>query len=64
MMSFLNGDAEPEGPGNGEIETDNVTRVRQVQFQKAIGDAMVSHCSFLEVLLCIFNNYCGVALNF
>ena len=46
MTSFLNGDAEPESP-NGDLDMDNVTRVRLVQFQKTTDEPMVSDSVFM-----------------
>ena len=41
LASYLNGDAEADSP-NGDVEMENVTRVRLVQFQKNTEEPMVS----------------------
>ena len=41
VTPYLNGDTETEGP-NGDIDMENVTRVRLVQFQKNTEEPMVS----------------------
>ena len=43
VATFLNGDADPESP-NGDVDMENVTRVRLVQFQKNTDEPMVSNC--------------------
>ena len=43
VTHYLNGDADPgEGSPNGDVEMENVTRVRLVQFQKNTDEPMVS----------------------
>lgn len=42
MLPYLNGGEELDG-SNGEVEMENVTRVRLVQFQKNTDEPMVSH---------------------
>lgn len=42
VMPYLNGTDEVE-PANGDVEMDNVTRVRLVQFQKNTDEPMVSY---------------------
>lgn len=44
MQPFLNGDAEPDSP-DGEVDMENVTRVRLVQFQKNTEEPMVGEQS-------------------
>lgn len=41
VTSYLNGDTEADSP-NGDIDMENVTRVRLVQFQKNTDEPMVS----------------------
>jgi hypothetical protein len=41
LMPYLNGGDDLEGP-NGDVEMENVTRVRLVQFQKNTDEPMVS----------------------
>ena len=41
LLPYLNGGADLEGP-NGDVEMENVTRVRLVQFQKNTDEPMVS----------------------
>lgn len=43
LMPYLNGGDDLEGP-NGDVEMENVTRVRLVQFQKNTDEPMVSVC--------------------
>lgn len=43
VMPYLNGGDDVEGP-NGDVEMENVTRVRLVQFQKNTDEPMVSFC--------------------
>jgi len=40
LLPYLNGGEELDGP-NGELEMENVTRVRLVQFQKNTDEPMV-----------------------
>ena len=47
LMPYLNGGDDLEGP-NGDVEMENVTRVRLVQFQKNTDEPMVS---FSKILL-------------
>jgi len=50
--SYLNGDDDPESP-NGDLDMDNVTRVRLVQFQKNTEEPMVRTKRFdLLILNC------------
>jgi len=48
VMPYLNGTEEPE-PVNGEVEMENVTRVRLVQFQKNTDEPMVRSLNFVWV---------------
>ena len=41
LTPYLNGDADTESP-NGDVDMENVTRVRLVQFQKNTDEPMVS----------------------
>lgn len=41
LLPYLNGGDDLDGP-NGEVEMENVTRVRLVQFQKNTDEPMVS----------------------
>ena len=43
LAPYLNGDAEADSP-NGDVEMENVTRVRLVQFQKNTEEPMVRSC--------------------
>lgn len=49
LLPYLNGGEELDGP-NGELEMENVTRVRLVQFQKNTDEPMVC-------ILCIFHRF-------
>jgi len=43
---YFNGDADDiDGSHNSDIDVENVTRVRLVQFQKTTGEAMVCRCA-------------------
>jgi len=46
LLPYLNGGDDLEGP-NGDVEMENVTRVRLVQFQKNTDEPMVSVCLFV-----------------
>ncbi len=48
ITPYINGDVEGESP-NGDVEMENVTRVRLVQFQKNTDEPMVSHCKLQNV---------------
>jgi hypothetical protein len=48
LLPYLNGGDDLEGP-NGDVEMENVTRVRLVQFQKNTDEPMVSVCFFVCV---------------
>jgi hypothetical protein len=50
LMPYLNGGDDLEGP-NGDVEMENVTRVRLVQFQKNTDEPMVSVCFILYIAL-------------
>ena len=41
VIPYLNGDADPDTP-DGDVEMENITRVRLVQFQKNTEEPMVS----------------------
>lgn len=47
LLPYLNGGDDLEGP-NGDVEMENVTRVRLVQFQKNTDEPMVSVCLFVQ----------------
>jgi calcium/calmodulin-dependent serine protein kinase len=51
LMPYLNGGDDLEGP-NGDVEMENVTRVRLVQFQKNTDEPMVSVFDCLNITLC------------
>lgn len=55
LLPYLNGGDDLDGP-NGDLEVENVTRVRLVQFQKNTDEPMVS-----RVLLLFYFTYtvCG-----
>lgn len=42
LLPYLNGGDDLDGP-NGDVEMENVTRVRLVQFQKNTDEPMVCH---------------------
>ena len=42
VTPYLNGEADPDSP-DGDVEMENVTRVRLVQFQKNTEEPMVRH---------------------
>jgi len=46
LLPYLNGGDDLDGP-NGDVEMENVTRVRLVQFQKNTDEPMVSVCLFV-----------------
>lgn len=48
LLPYLNGGDDLDGP-NGEIEMENVTRVRLVQFQKNTDEPMVSMLPLLTL---------------
>jgi hypothetical protein len=50
-MPYLNGGDDLEGP-NGDVEMENVTRVRLVQFQKNTDEPMVSVFDCFNIALC------------
>ena len=45
-LPYLNGDDDDLEAPNGDLELENVTRVRLVQFQKNTDEPMVSFLSF------------------
>lgn len=47
LLPYLNGGDDLEGP-NGEVEMENVTRVRLVQFQKNTDEPMVNTSTLID----------------
>lgn len=65
LLPYLNGGDDLDGP-NGEVEMENVTRVRLVQFQKNTDEPMVSGptwrsqkkiCNWLRNFVVVLNNF-------
>ena len=52
VTPYLNGDADADSP-DGDVEMENVTRVRLVQFQKNTEEPMVS---YLLYIICYHGN--------
>jgi len=51
---YFNGDADDiDGSHNSDIDVENVTRVRLVQFQKTTGEAMVCIVAFGLLFRCV-----------
>lgn len=46
LLPYLNGGNDDLDASNGDIEMENVTRVRLVQFQKNTDEPMVSYSNF------------------
>lgn len=53
LLPYLNGGDDLEGQ-NGELDVENVTRVRLVQFQKNTDEPMVRIINFTQIMLILF----------
>ena len=53
LLPYLNG-GEDSDPANGDVDMENITRVRLVQFQKNSDEPMVRLCADLQVNISLY----------